>query len=89
LKKSSLTTITNDDLAIYCEQFLVNSFYRLSCEAVDVGYERTVILACVFAWWIINSVCKNEWVLSGEFDVVSDIVREYSAEVEYSYKKYN
>lgn len=84
LKKSSLKAFTNDEFARYCEQFLANSFYRLICEAEDVLCGRAIILSCIFAWWIINSVCHNEKALNGEFEGVCDIVREYSAEVEYS-----
>ena len=84
LKKSSLKAFTNDEFALYCEQFLANSFYRLICEAEDVLCGRAIILSCIFAWWIINSVCHNETALNGEFEGVCDIVREYSAEVEYS-----
>ena len=84
LKKSSLIAVTNDALAHYCEQFLVNSFYRLIGEAEDVSCARAIVLACVFAWWVINSVCKTEGALNGDFETVCDIVREYSAEVEYS-----
>ena len=84
LKKSSLKAFTNDEFALCCEQFLVNSFYRFFCEADDVIFGRTVVLACIFAWWIINSVCHNEMALNGEFEGICDIVRQYSAEVEYS-----
>ena len=84
IKKGYFNAYTSDDFSLYCEQFLANSFYRFFCEADDVAYGRAVILGCVFGWWIINSACKIEGAVNGEFEAVCDIVREYSAEVEYS-----
>ena len=86
---NSLSTQVNNELSLYCEQFLVNSIYRFICEAEDVAYARAVVLACLFAWWIINSIYQNEGAKQKEFESICDIVREYSAEVEYSQKNQN
>lgn len=91
--KTVLYTHVCEELALYCEQFLVNSLYRFISEAEDVAYGRAVAVACVFSWWIINSIYNNESAKESEgktfFEVVCDIVREYSAEVEYSQKNQN
>ena len=91
--KAPLVTHVNEELALYCEQFLANGLYRFIGEAEDVAYARAVALACVFSWWIINSVYQNERDknsdLKSTFALICDIVREYSAEVEYSQKNQN
>ena len=81
-----LKTNIGEENSIYCEHFLANSLYRFTSEAEDVVYARAVVLACLFAWWIINSIYQNEKTKKGEFETLCDIVREYSAEVEYSQK---
>lgn len=87
--KTALYTNICEDIALYCEQFLVNGLYRFISVAEDVTYGRAVTLACVFSWWIINGIYQNESKNKGKFETICDIVREYSAEVEYSQKNQN
>ncbi|MBQ4586758.1 MAG: flagellin lysine-N-methylase [Clostridia bacterium] len=78
-----------EDLALYCEQFLANGLYRFICQAEDVFYGRAIAIACVFSWWLINSIYQNESKNGNTFETLCDIVRAYSAEVEYSLKNQN
>lgn len=87
--KTDLYTNICEENALYCEQFLANGLYRFISEAEDVIYARAVVLACVFSWWIINSIYQNESKHNGKFETFCDIVRKYSAEVEYSQKNQN
>ena len=86
IKKSfSLTTDQAQD--IICEQFLVNSVYRHLSDAEDTLWVRARTLACVYSWWIINSIEKIEkGQFADEFSAFCDIARQFSAEVEYSQK---
>ena len=81
---------TEENLSIYCEQFLVNSIYRHLSDAEDTIWVRARAIACVFSWWIVKSVIKKELTVATDiFDLTVDVVREFSTEVEYSQKNLN
>ncbi len=85
LKKASFTTNTDQNLALYAEQFLSNGLYRHLCDAEDAYAVRAKTIACVFGWWIIKSIYEQERVLNSDgFSLLVDVVRAYSVEVEYS-----
>lgn len=91
IKKKPFVKQTNENLSLYCEQFLVNGFYRHLSEAEDTLSARYRAVACVFAWFVVKAIIDAELTdcddLSGEnFALIVDIVRAYSAEVEYSQK---
>lgn len=81
---------TEQNLSHYCEQFLVNSLYRYLSDAEDTMWVRARAVACVFAWWLIKSIisikqAESQYLLN----LTIDVVRAYSAEVEYSTKNLN
>lgn len=85
--KKAFNLTTPNDLSHYCEQFLANSLYRHLADAEDTMSVRARTIACIISWWVINNVIElekneNQDLLS----VVIDVVRAYSAEVEYSQK---
>ncbi len=82
VRKNALVKGTAEKLAHYAEQFLINSLYRHLCNAEDTFDARARAISIVVSWWIINSIYKLEE--KDEFNALCDIVREYSAEVEYS-----
>ena len=84
LSKANFLCQTDERLALYCEHFLANCFYRHLNESADVVLGRAVVVACVFAWWIINNVYVREQCENNRFESLCDIVRAFSAEVEYS-----
>ena len=86
LKGKDVSTKTGDNLALYCEQFLVNSLYRHIITAEDVIDARARAIFCVISWWIINAVYQCEREKEVDFELICDIVREFSCEVEYSQK---
>lgn len=87
IKKQALLKTTDDALSIYCEQFLVNSIYRHLYDAEDTMWARAKTIACVISWWIIQSVLSKEKTAeTQEFDLLLDIIRAFSADVEYSQK---
>lgn len=86
LKKKSFSSKTDESLSLCCEQFLVNSIYRHLSDAEDTMWVRARTLACVFSWWIIKGVFESELPSKDDFELVCDVVRDYSAEVEYSQK---
>jgi len=86
LKKKPLDYKTDESFSLWCEQFLVNSIYRHLSDAEDTMWVRARTLACVFSWWIIKGVFKSELPSKDDFELLCDIVRDYSAEVEYSQK---
>ena len=81
IKKTPFEKNTSQWLSHYAEQFLVNSVYRHLSDAEDTISVRARAIACVLAWWIVKSVIESE---GQSFDVVVDVVREFSVEVEYS-----
>ncbi len=85
LKRNSLIIQTDNSLTQYAEQFLVNSLYRHLYDAEDTFSVRARAIACVVGWWLINSVFELEKTNGlNEFTLLVDVVRAYSAEVEYS-----
>ena len=86
IKNKPFVAEVDQSLSLYCEQFLVNSLYRHLSDAEDTMWVRARTIACVFAWWVIESIYNNETANGEIFSVLSDVVREYSAEVEYSQK---
>ncbi len=87
LKKKGSSKYTCERLSLYAEQFLVNSLYRHLYDAEDTLEVRARTVACLIGWWIIDSIIelekgKNE----SEFNLIVDVVRAYSSEVEYSQK---
>ena len=87
IKEKPLIKLVDSTLAPYCERFLVNSLYRHLCDAEDTMSARTRTIAIVVSWWVIQSILMQEK-SSEEFDfeLVVDVVRAFSAEVEYSQK---
>ncbi len=86
-KKRVIIPHTDANLAHYAEQFLVNNFYRHLFDAEDATWVRAKAIACVFGWWTINNLFEIEKTESSDnLTLIIDIVREYSAEVEYSQK---
>ncbi|MBQ3115410.1 MAG: flagellin lysine-N-methylase [Clostridia bacterium] len=87
IKDKPLKTHTDKDLALYFEQFLVNGLYRHLYLAEDTFFVRAITTALVVSWWVIQSVYHEENT-AGEVDfgLILDIVRAFSAEVEYSQK---
>ena len=87
IKKTPLTIEIDQSLSVYCERFLVNSIFRHLSDAEDTMWVRTRAIGCVFAWVIIQGILKTEsQSASKDFSAVVDVVRAYSAEVEYSEK---
>ncbi len=80
---------TDDALSLQAEQFLVNSFYRHLLNAEDTIWVRARAIACVISWWIVKSIASNEGKGREAFDILIDVVRAYSTEVEYSEKNLN
>ena len=84
--KNDLALTTNDCATLWCEQFLANSIYRHLSDAEDIVSAKIRTVACVFSWWVINSIYLQEVGTNNHFDTICDIVRAFSAEVEYSQK---
>ena len=81
---------TDENLSLYCEQFLVNSLYRHLSDAEDTMWVRARAISCVFSWWVIKSIIEQERNENQNlFELVVDVVRSYSVEVEYSQKNLN
>ncbi len=78
---------TAPSLTLYAEQFLVNSLYRHLSDAEDTMWVRARTISCVFGWFLINSIFEQErTIVEDGFNLILDIVRAYSAEIEYSQK---
>jgi lysine-N-methylase len=78
---------TDENLSLFAEQFLSNCLYRHVNGAEDTISARARTIACVFSWWIIKSIIESE--KQGEkqdLGLIADVIRAYSAEVEYSQK---
>ena len=91
LKRKTFDCKTEERLSLCAEQFLTNSIYRHLYVAEDTIAVRAITIACVCSWWLIKGIMGEE--LSGgdysdeqRFAVVVDVVRAFSAEVEYSQK---
>ena len=76
-------------LSHYAEQFLANSIYRHLYCAEDTVFVRAITVALVICWRIIESVFHAEKQKEGQFELICDIIRAFSAEVEYSQKNLN
>ena len=83
LKGKPFNTTTSLELSLVAEQFLVNSVYRHFHGATDAISVRARAVSCVICWWIINNLILNE---CDDKNALYDIVRDFSAEVEYSQK---
>ncbi len=87
LKKTQIAKSTDAKLEVYAEQFLVNSLFRHLYDAEDTLEVRARTIACVIGWWIINGVFERENRQDkDDLSLIIDVVREYSAEIEYSQK---
>ncbi len=87
LKKTIFVKSVASNLTLYAEQFLVNSLFRHLYDAEDTFEVRARTIACVFGWWVINSIIANEQAEeAADLNLIVDVVRAYSAEVEYSQK---
>ncbi|MBR2498769.1 MAG: flagellin lysine-N-methylase [Clostridia bacterium] len=85
IRKKPFNISIDESLSLYCEQFLVNELYRHLSDAEDTLWVRARAIASVFSWWIIKTIIENEKE-SDCFSTIVDVVRAYSAEVEYSQK---
>ena len=83
LKKNMPSLTTENSLELYCEQFLVNGIFRHVSSAEDSMTARARMVSCVLSWWVIKEVFELEKT-DCDFDLICDVVREFSAEVEYS-----
>ena len=79
LKKTPFSTLT--DKEICAEQFLVNGIYRHLYNAEDTVSVRAITLSLVLSLFVIINIAKNEQKTK---ENLVDIVRAFSAEVEYS-----
>ncbi len=87
VSKTAFTPHTDTSLAHYTEQFLANGLYRHLYDAEDTMWVRAKTVACIFGWWLIKSIFEQERTAKTDnFQLLVDVVRAYSAEVEYSQK---
>ncbi len=83
--KGKFFTHTAPSSSAYAEHFLANGLYRYLYDAEDTMWVRARAIALVLGWWLINTVFTQENAGgNGELDLMADVVRAYSAEVEYS-----
>ena len=83
LKNRPFNTVIDKSLSLYCEQFLVNSVYRHVTTAEDIVSAQSIIVAIILSWFIIQNIYSVELIKNEEFATIVDVVREFSAEVEY------
>ena len=87
IKKIPFNIKVDEKQALYFEQFMVNCLYRHLPNAEDTLAVRGITLFCVLSWWVVQSILEQERLECEDgFAVVCDIVRQFSAEVEYSQK---
>lgn len=86
IKNNQNELLVDNNLSIYCEQFLVNSLYRHISTAEDTFVAHAITILLVYLWLIIEKIFKEEVLAGSEFIILCDTVREFSAEVEYSEK---
>ena len=90
LRKIKPNFHTEIELSLCFEQFMANGFYRHLSGADDTITAMERAVGMVVSWWLIKSIWEVENAIKtadySEFDILFDIVREYSAEVEYSQK---
>ena len=85
IKNNPVKKQVNEQNSIYCEQFLVNELFRHLSDAEDTMWVRARAIACVLAWCVVQSLVSEE-TGGDDFELIKDVVRAYSAEVEYSQK---
>ena len=87
IKNKPFKTAVDNKFSLICEQFLVNGIYRLLSVAEDTMWVRAITIGNVIAWWVIqNIIIDNQSVDGINFELIVDVVRAYSSEVEYSEK---
>jgi lysine-N-methylase len=88
VKNANFNLTVDENLSLYCEQFLVNSLYRHLSTAEDIINAYAITVACVISWALIQLIYKTEvcgGICSGsEFLTLIDITRDFSSNVEYS-----
>lgn len=85
VRKISFNKTTDEGLSLYAEQFLVNSIYRHLSSAEDTLWVRARTIMVIVSWWLIKAIFDVEkGGANDHLEVLCDVVREYSAEVEYS-----
>lgn len=89
LKGKSFKLKTDRKFSLYCEQFLANSLFRHISNCDDTMLLKGRLVACIISWWIIKSIFENEIISHDNFELICDIVRAFSSEVEYSQKNLN
>ena len=85
ITKTSFDKAIDQDLSLYCEQFLVNGLYRHLSDAEDTMWVRARTIALIFSWWVVKSIIDLEKT-DNLLETTIDAVRSFSAEVEYSQK---
>ena len=60
---------------------MANGLFRHLSDAQDTMWVRAITIALIFSWWIIENLISE-----ADFESIVEIVRAYSAEVEYSQK---
>ncbi len=83
IKNTSFSLAVNDNLSLYTEQFLVNGIYRHVSTAEDITEAQSITVACIISWLLIQNIYKTKTV-KPDINILFDIVREFSSEVEYS-----
>ena len=85
IKGQPLDLDVNADRSLYCEQFLLNGIYRHLYNSEDTVWARAKTIALILSWWVIKSVLAFESQgAQPPLELVVDVVREFSSEVEYS-----
>jgi len=85
IKSKQFNINVNEKYALFCEQFLSNGFYRHFSVAEDTLWVRAIAIAQIISWWIINNIIEEEQRSTEvDFNLVVDVVRAFSGEVEYS-----
>lgn len=83
-KNTPLKLGVEQNLSLIFEQFMANSLYRHLSDAEDIMWAMAIALSCAISWLIIQSIIESEHAY--DFESVVDVVRAYSAEIEYSQK---
>ena len=87
IKNQPLIKNTDNAFSLYCEQFIVNSLYRHLHNADDTMWVRAITIALVVSWWLIITILsKGKEKEKQDFELVVEIVRAFSQEIEYSQK---
>ena len=92
VRRSGLRTQTDESLTLCTEQFLANSLFRYLSDAEDTAWVRARAIACVLAWWLVQTVAlleANDAPLEMQnplFAAVVEAARAFSCEVDYSQK---